>query len=538
MVIRRFVLASRNMFLAGVSGLLLVCSFPGFDYAGLVWMALVPLLVVLRSCRLQAAFGFSFLTGAIFFTGMWWWWLSVDEIHAGNFLLAILFNALYFGLFGLGTSFFYARGTASVLLALPTLWVLLEYLRSHLFFLAFPWGLLGYTQYQVLPVATLAALTGVYGVSFLIVLVNGLVTELSWAAFTSFSGRLCSPVLVTRRPFLPLVPMAGFSLFMGATVLWGFAGKDERSSSDTLNVAAVQGNVYTFASRNPERRQAVLQTYQDLSLRAASLRPDLIVWPSSSVPGRLPADAGLALTLSQVAQTTGSHVLVGAAGYDKLQPQSGKPRGLTNSAFLFSPPGGLVGRYDKNRLLPFGEYLPLRKIVPWPSWIISQQADTVPGDRVPAFRLHHARFVVQICWENLFPDVIRQVLGQEVEFLVSMTNESFTSQPSAHYQMLAMYVFRAIENHIAIVRSATTGISALIGPTGQILTTVRNAESREVDVEGFVVGTIPLSTERTFYTRHGDWLIAGLLVLFLSILTMEWFHAQVGSSGLRRYENT
>jgi apolipoprotein N-acyltransferase len=130
------------------------------------------------------------------------------------------------------------------------------------------------------------------------------------------------------------------------------------------------------------------------------------------------------------------------------------------------------------------------------------------------------RFGVQICWENLFPDQFRELAGKGVDFMVSMTNEQFTDSRPAHYQMLSMNVFRAIENGISIVRTAPSGVSALIGPSGRIIGRLTGKGGSDISEEGFIVGEIPLSRQRTFYTRHGDWFVA--LMTAISVVAFIW----------------
>jgi apolipoprotein N-acyltransferase len=214
--------------------------------------------------------------------------------------------------------------------------------------------------------------------------------------------------------------------------------------------------------------------------------------------------------LSDLARETESFLLVGSSGFDKFNPEQRQTKRLSNSAFLFSPLGEMLGRYDKILLLPFDEYLPLRKYIKWPSWIVSDMIDSLPGKEKTIFDMGKARFGVLICWENMFPELFREMASKGVQFMVSMTNEGFTREPVGHYQMLAVNVFRAIENHVAIIRTASTGVSCIIEPNGRITDRVKDGSGRDVDTAGFLVGKIPLTTERSFYNRYGDWFMYGI----------------------------
>ncbi len=146
--------------------------------------------------------------------------------------------------------------------------------------------------------------------------------------------------------------------------------------------------------------------------------------------------------------------------------------------------------------------------------------DSQRGKELTIFDMNRAKFGVLICWESLFPDQFRKMTAQGVDFMVSMTNEGFTDIPAAHHQMFAMNVFRAIENHVPVIRTASTGVSAIIDPTGRVIARVKDYNSKYVNVEGYLVGQIPLSSERTFYNRYGDWfvyLLLGMFSIFVSL---------------------
>jgi apolipoprotein N-acyltransferase len=178
-----------------------------------------------------------------------------------------------------------------------------------------------------------------------------------------------------------------------------------------------------------------------------------------------------------------------------------------------------MGRYDKIRLLPFDEYLPLRNYVRWPSWVVSNITDHHPGKEMTIFTMKGVKFGVLICWEYMFPEQFRKMAALGVDFMVNMTNEGFTRTPEAHYQMLAMSVLRAVENNVSIARTASTGVSAIIEPDGRIRSRVHDHNLRDVDVEGYLVDEIPLSSQRTFYNRHGDlfvYILLGIFVIFIS----------------------
>jgi apolipoprotein N-acyltransferase len=490
--------------LAVLSGGLLSLAFPPAEIAGLAWVALAPLCLAVRGKSPGAAAGCGLVAGLCFHTALLWWVTELPGFNPLNLAAGDFFCSWAFAAFGFLACIFHARLPSWNVLTFPVLWVLLEWVRSNLGFLGFPFGLLGYSQYDAPAVAQIARITGVYGVSYLVVAVNAAVVELALARRAPTAAGV-EPSLRTSMALLivTIASVLGLSL----------ASQPEAPGRPpSLAVALVQGNEAWRPSLDAHGRLALLESYEGLTREAIRSSPTLVAWPSGSVPGNVPRDGSIVGRLAALARTSGVWLLVGSSGLDKLGPKQGRRLGPANSAFLFSPAGDIVGRYDKIRLLPFDEYVPLRGWISWPSWVVDARAsDFEPGRNLSIFEAAGSRFGVLICWENLFPDLFRRMASGGVEFMVSMTNEAFTDSGAAHAQMLAINVFRAIENGVAIVRTSPTGVTSLIGPTGRIDRLPGDGEDRSGGV-GVLVGEVPLSSERTFYTRHGDRFVQGLLV--------------------------
>ncbi len=507
----------RTAVLTVLSAVFLLLSFPDFDLPCFAWFALVPLLVVINRSTVLEAFLCSLTTGLIFFSLLLSWLLKTNGVNPLNYALGMLLLASYFGMFGLLTRLFQKDNPRWKVFALPAAWVLLEYLRSHMFFLSTSWGILGYSQYSVLSIARIASFAGVYGISFFIVLVNTVLAEALEAYRTS------SSLSVFRREQLPgsRLWLTGIVVALLILVVFSRPSFTQEKDIPTLKIALVQGNVYWDAKKyrkDASYREGVFQKYERLTVQAGGYQPDLILWPSSSVPGNIPYDVMRVAMISGMARSSKGFLLVGSSGFDKFRPEQRKTRRLSNSAFLFSPQGLILGRYDKMRLLPFDEYLPLRGYVKWPSWIAKDMIDSLPGKDRTIFATDKARFAVLICWENLFPDQFREMAAREVNFMVSMTNEGFTRVPAGHHQMLAVNVLRAVENHIAVARISSTGVSCIIAPDGRISRRVQDQNGRDVNVEGYLVTQIPLSSTRTFYNRHGDVFLSLVVTILLGVI--------------------
>ncbi|MCG7851746.1 MAG: apolipoprotein N-acyltransferase, partial [Methanosarcinaceae archaeon] len=454
-----------------------------------------------------------------FYGGLLWWAPQVDGMNQSKFSLVLLVGSCYFGLFGLFAYYFNKKIPQWNALTFSTTWVLLEYLCSHLSFLSCPWGILGYSQYCVPSVAGISAFTGVYGVSFIVIVVNTVLAELIHPYLSIYKTNALWTGPVRNKKRIPLYILTVVLVMFFVYFLYGMPFLKENGNISNLKVGIVQGNVYFNDLDDLNYRKTVLQKYSRLTSAAVDFNPELILWPSSSVPGKIPADRTLVRLLSDLAKKTRSFLLIGSSGYDKLNAEQRRSKKTANSAFLLTPQGKIVGRYDKIMLLPFDEYLPLRGYMKWPSWIInSDWVDAKPGKELTIFSMDNVRFGVMICWENMFPDLFRKMAAKGVDFMVSMTNEGFTDNPSPHYQMLAMNVFRAIENRISIVRTASTGVSAIVDPTGVITAKVEDNNKNDVNVEGYIVGQLPLSRQRSFYNRHGDWFVYSLFVIFIAFI--------------------
>jgi apolipoprotein N-acyltransferase len=518
--------------MAGLSSAMLIAIFPGLDFPSLAWVALIPLLLLLKRCTLRRAFFLSAAVGWCFLCGVTWWGQDIEGYNLFKFFGQNLILCGYFGFFGVTTALLAKKVPRWNTLSVPAVWVLIEYLRSHVGFLSWPFGILGYSQYAVLPVARIAAFTGVYGVSFVIVAVNAALADVvddllvrKWALRSAGASALAAR---KRELSWPVVAQSllVLLLFIPAVTL------KPATAAPAMTSSVVQGNVYLFESNSATLRDEVLRTYERLTLAAGSSQPSLIVWPSSSVPGRIPLERDLVALLGDLARKTGAYLLVGSAGFDKMNGDSLDVNRIANSAFLLSPPGKIVGRYDKIRLLPFDEYLPLRKYVAWPSWIVSDMVDAVPGKELTVFAMDKGRFCVLICWENYFPDQFRKMAAQGVDFMVSMSNDAFVRHsPAAHYHMLALNVFRAIENHVSVIRASTSGVSCVIQPDGLISARVRDDQSRDVNVEGYLAGSIVLGTERSVYNRYGDWFVCALALVMIVVSVQAAFVEKSPSDG-------
>jgi apolipoprotein N-acyltransferase len=296
----------------------------------------------------------------------------------------------------------------------------------------------------------------------------------------------------------------------------------KKPDGDNIRITVIQGNIPQDLRWKRGLRKQHLEKHIRLTRDAARGRKSsLIAWPETAVSGSLLHDIGTRRTLSSLAREIDATILVGNAARPKFGPREFRKRNRFNSAILFSPGGPIKKRYNKIRLLPFGEYLPYKDLLPWPSRLASRVSSFIPGKEYTLFSVGGAMFGVAICWENIFPGLFRQFVKNGANFMVNITTEAWFMESAAPYQFMAMSVFRAVENRISIARSANTGISGFIDPYGRIIGKVENG-AKDIFVEGYLTRDIPLFQQKTFYTLYGD-IFAYLSLAAASLLLLGAF---------------
>ena len=488
--------------LTAASALMVSASFPPADIGIFAWFGLSSLLFVLRQRGSFAASIFGFLFGCLCGIGTFYWTRNVIGINLSDFLLFLFVFSLYFSAFGFLYRLISRRSGFWIIIGAPALWVALEYVRSNFFFLSWPWNLLGHSQHRYLSVIQIADITGVYGISFLIVMVNQFLSQVP----EFFSIRKTAPIGNTAfRTYGRnwIIQFLTVTLLMVATFVYGWYKSGAMDGDKRLRVALVQANVITQDKMPFADQEKHLQIYERLTRGAALGKPDLIIWPDSSLPASIHSRL-VRFTIMQLAQDTGAYILVGGAGHEKTTPKKEGYLTYSNSEFLITPSGHIVGQYNKIRLLPFNEYLPLQGMMKWPQWITTLKESFIPGEKYTLFEVSGIKFGTPICWENLFPDLYRRFVKEGAQFMVSVTNEGFLESTAAHYQTLAMHTFRAVENRVVIARVSPNGVSGFINPDGEVVDTVKDSNGKELFISGVLLRDVPLSNRKTFYTIYGD----------------------------------
>jgi apolipoprotein N-acyltransferase len=505
---------------AVASGFLLSAGFPVKDYSLLPWIGLVPLLFVLCNRGPISGFLLAFISGAVFFLNIFEWILEVPGyLYLHHAILAVYLGS-FFGLFGLAVSFISRRrGKITALFVAPCLWVCFEYIRSNLSFMALPWGLLAHSQYTHPIVIQISAITGAYGVSFLVVMVNAAITALILIFFQRIGAAISSREKVSLSQAYALMATAGS--FLAFCLVYGYATVGKGETGGAIKIATIQPNIEQDKKWDPKHEKFIMQTLRDLTLEASAQKPALIVWPETATPRSITENYGLYLQVQETATKAGAPILLGSSERRKYEKKSPNERKYLNSAFLIQPQGvkTKVQKYDKIRLMPFGEYLPNKETIPWARLRVPNIGGYVPWKEFTTFELGNLRFCTLICWESIFPGLVRPFLQRGADLIINITNEAWFGKSAAAYQFLSMNVFRAVEHRVAMVRCANTGISCFIDPYGRVTGRVHE-DGEAIFVKGFLTGEVPIYRERTIYTSLGDAIIYVSAVISFLILIL------------------
>jgi apolipoprotein N-acyltransferase len=424
----------------------------------------------------------------------------------------------YFVIFGLLLNMIHKRSRFPFVVTAPALWVTVEYLRSNAGFAALPMGLLGYTQHQNLSLVQMASFTGIYGVSFIIVLANAAIADLI-AYWIERRGR-GEHFGLKSAPFF-----RGAVVLTMILILWigGYLSLSPATSGKPFSVAVVQGNIPPELKWKREYRGQILSKYENLSEEASRSRPKLIVWPEASTPGFVLIDVTLMQRMIPMIKRFNTYMLVGSAEYPKFSKTLIKARKSGNTALFFSPEGKILGQYLKIYLLPFGEYIPYEGIIPWPEFIVAPSTNSqIPGTEATLFGIDGTKFGTLICSEILYPELSRCMVKKGAGFLVNISNEGWVGKSAYSYQALSIAVFRAVENRVNLVRSMNTGVSSFIDPYGRITARLTNG-GEDLFVEGTLTREIILSTPGTFYTRYGDVFVYGCIAFSIGLIFWGFF---------------
>ncbi len=509
--------------------MLQVLIFPKPALYLLSWIALAPLIYAILKCREQdvtmvladggqflapatawQGFLLGYASGIVWYLGSCSWVYHVMHLYGGLdvftsallLLLFALYLGLYHGLFGLLLALIAARRNGFSLRALvftPFLWVAVELARTYI--TGFPWDLLGTTQIDNVPLTSLASITGVYGISFEIALVNTAVT----AAF-----------LVPQRKRRFLIGTCAIA------ILLLHSGKMYKPAAlpTTQGVTLVQSNIPILEAGawDLDYLQNTLRELSDLSVRPKAEHagtPGLILWPESPAPFFV-TDLHVRSTVANIARRTDSSIIAGTIGIRHAGDPS-RPPVLYNSASVIARTGAWTLEYDKVHLVPFGEYVPFADVLFFAKKLTRDIGTFGRGTKREPLDVDGTRVGVFICYESVFPDEIRQFARNGGEVFVTISNDGWYGNTGAPLQLLIMARMRAVENNRWLLRDTNTGVTAVIDPYGRITAEAPRWQRTALQ------GAYDVEETTTFYTRHGDWFPILCAIITVLGLLLRYF---------------
>jgi apolipoprotein N-acyltransferase len=526
----------RDYLLAGLSGLLLFFCFPnilGVELGPLAFVALVPLLLALdRADSVRAAALRCGATGLVAFPLTYHWLTHTFTVYAGMgwavsilvLLLMILVLSGFLMLFGVLHRLLVQDVGWPSLVAAPVAWVGVEFLRTYFPFGGFPWALLAYSQHNFLPLIQMAEWTGPYGVSFLLVMTNAAIAS-ALAILAAAGGRPGGHQRRRLAAALAVLLLPALAAIYGTVRMRAVDRAFQAQPRFTIGI--VQANIDQGQKWDEQKFWAAMEDHMALTRKLLPQKPRLIIWPEAAVTVNAFNEhwAKRSQIIDFLAQIN-AYLLVGSIS---REPCGAQPC-YFNSAYLLSPRAeNMLGRYDKMRLVPFGEYVPLKWLFFFADAIAhGNTGSTTPGREIKTMSIPGLVFGCPICYEVIFPNQVRQFVRDGADFMTTITNDAWFGRTGAPYQHHAAVVFRAVENRVYFARAANTGVSSIVDPNGRVL------RQTPIYQPASFTGEVRPSPLHTFYTAHGDvfaLLCAAPLLFLLSFKGGKIFGKRIRPNG-------
>lgn len=506
-------LFTNNIFFAVLSGFLLFLSFPKYGSGFIAWIAVIPLFFSLKNVtKVKQGLFLGFITGVVGYIGIIYWiaYVIVNygylPLYTGIILMLLLacYLSIYISLFA--GCIVYFRDKIPLYFTAPVLWICFEYGKSFIL-TGFPWENLGYSQYLNTYLIQFADIFGVYGLSFLIILINATVFEV-------ISTRTKKEYILAGVVFSILAVILAYGVYRVDQVF-----KIVRNSPG-IEVSLIQGNIDQSVKWDKRYKTETLNIYEQLSLKKTPGNGSLIVWPETAAPFKFQDINSLHDQIVNLSLKTKSWLLFGSV--------SSSPRlegnDYFNSAYILSPSGEIKGRYDKVHLVPYGEYVPFRNLMPFVEGFTAGIGDFGTGSGFYPLSMNNKKIGVLICYESILPYAARIYKNNSAELLVNITNDAWFGATSAPFQHFSMAIFRAVETRLYLVRAANTGISGIVDPTGKIIA------QTNIFQEDALKGYVNFVKMPTIYDKYGDILVVFCfaLTIFFFIISLMWRNKKCG----------
>lgn len=491
-----------RLLFALASGIFLALAFAPHNLSVLAWFAPAALILVSLDARPWVGLLGGFLHGVAFYTASLPWIYTVMRMHgglgpvaaAGVLALLVIVLSLFPAAFTWAVRQISRKSIVRACLAAPFLWVATEFARTHMPAIGFPWNLLGYSVSNSLGLLQLVSLTGIYGLSFLVMAFNGV---FAWLLLER-----------TRRAWIACLVFAGL-LFPVALV----GGRFVPAPIGTEYAHLVQLNLPQSSEYGADWKQqhaADLDEIESLSIAAAQKAPGLVIWPEAPAPFYL-RDAEFSARVARIAAASRSYFLVGIVEW---KPAPGGWDGPYNSAALLAPSGEPIFTYDKIHLVPFGEYVPWESVLRFAKHLTAEVSAFKSGSTYAVGKLPDGKFSVLICYEAIFPNEVPRFVANGAELLINISNDGWFGRSAAPEQHRAMARVRAAENRRWLLRATNNGYTVAVDPYGRIVARIAP------DTRSVLTAPFAFRSDRTLYSRFGDWLAWLSVVASGTVLAM------------------
>jgi len=495
---------SRYFWLYGsfLSAILLILSFHNPKYSFLAWVSLAPIFIIIIKEKPKKIFISSIIVSLIF-NVFYLIWMK-EYKHPLSLPGVVFAETIYFCLAVILTKILSANLDFLGEIRFPVAWLCIDYLKT-IGFLAFPWGILGYSQYKNLVLIQSASIFGVWGITFLIVYFNAIVASIIY--------QIIKKGKVERKT---LVNISAMTMFLVLSLIFGYVMLKEQKRNDynLKRVALIQANFNPWSVNINENIEKEIE----LTKKSLFFNPDLIVWSESSAP--FPYEYWLrknnryALRIDRFISSTKKPFIIGSIEFNG-EYFNHKFLGDFFNVAIYYDNGRLRNVYRKIHLVPFGEWFPYKKLFPFVAKILEKAGagDFTPGDDYIVFNSEEFNFNVLICFEDVIGDLARKFVKKGSDLLVNVTNDAWTGSKKAEIQHFSISIFRAIENRRSLVRAANGGVTAIVDPYGKVLKSLKLFKS------DFLIGDVPIvSNHITFYTKAGNLLPRIILIVAFIML--------------------
>ncbi len=498
---------------ACLSGIFTAFLFPNFNLEFLAWFSLVPLLyAVNKSKSFKESFLYGFLAGIISYIIILYWIIYTVHVF-GNLpyyiavfalLLLASYLALYFALFAGFSRILLDNYKILNIILIPSCWVFFEFLKSNLL-TGFPWENLGFSQYLNLPFIQVSNIVGAFGLSFIIALINYLVFHFIFYKNLISKKQVLLELIFVLSVFILVMSYGYYNIYSINKLLKG---------KQPVKVALIQGNIGMFQKWKITKKRTT-KIYLDLTKKSLKYRPQVVIWPETALPYIISMYPFYWNKVMNFVEENKIDLIFGAIGARLL---NGKYH-YYNRDYMFDKSGGF-SYYDKHHLVPFGEYIPLKRQLPFLAHILKGAGigNFTPGKRFRILKNGNLKVGSMICYEAYFDSLVRHFAQKGANLLIGITDDAWYGRTSAPYQDMSMTVFSAVENERFVARAGNSGISGIISPAGEIL--------RETNIfkRTYMIGYIKLINRKTFFALYGNifsYIINAFFILSIMYLPLR-----------------